>query len=1126
MNGLMSIGPLMVQRLIANWRLLLVLAFGVLVASTLLAISPVYTRVMNDLGLQQSLEKTLRSSSRNGFTMVPIPLGDPAVVRQQQELARAMSEEIGWFTKDEVRFGSLPLMTLARGGKLVTTPDEPVLIRVQGITRIEDHVNFVSGRAAQPTNDPTKLEVVIPGETAAFLDADLGETVEATFAYDDCNRPPATQDPDQIRELQRFRCTPQTVVNVRITAVIVGIIERRDVDDPFWSTGSINFNRPMATDESPAIVPAVLPEESFFQALPQQLPSFPSEFRLLGLIDISRLDSANLDEAQASLARLKKRIEDAGAIPDLATASPLASFQNRASFNQVTLILLLIQVVGIAVYYVMLVSTLLAERRSEEIAMLRSRGATVGQLVAMSVAEAFALGLAAAFVAPFLASGAIALLGKTGTFESISGGGFLPFTLVPVAFLFALGGAAIAAIAVVVPAFIAAKKGMVLFLRSSARPGKSILQRYYLDFALVGISAFSLWQLNQRGSVFDPESVGGWSADPLLLMSPLLIILAIGALLFRFLPLVLGLITRIATTTAGPGITLGLWQLTRSPARYTQLALLVVMAAAVGTFAATYGETTDRSQQDRALYSSGSDMRLTGIGQLASGFSADAADKLREVPGVENAMTATRTLMSIGPLPNFGAQVDILGVEPGAAGDIAWWRDDFANQDLSSMLRRIQGSPIRDHGIQLPGEPAAVSLWVAPVGPRQGTTLWLRTVDARGVFRFHEFGLLNFNGYRRMEARLNAQALGAVYPLSVVGIFMTQTESVNEDSRTLIIDDLGVVSASGQETIIDDFESAFRWEVVRTATRDRDTLTHVNQNAHSGNGAAAFAFLTGTGVPIRGMSVSDPNIPVPALASSYFMERTGLKIGGEVELVFGKLLMPVTIQGVVDYFPTMYNNDAGYIIVNQDHLFYYAGMTSERATQSTPTEAWLTLTKDPQAREEAQAAFLDRYGIPAGQIIDSQLILEEIRTDPVVRAGGSGILLVALIAAFAILALGFALTLYLGGQARTVEVSVMRAVGISPRQLLTMISLEYLMIAAIGLIIGTIAGLRISETMLGFLNVTDDGSKVIPGFALVTRWDTVAIAFGAVGVAFLAGVLALAVYFLRLPVSRVIRLTR
>lgn len=442
------------------------------------------------------------------------------------------------------------------------------------------------------------------------------------------------------------------------------------------------------------------------------------------------------------------------------------------------------------------------------------------------------------------------------------------------------------------------------------------------------------------------------------------------------------------------------------------------------------------------------------------------------------------------------------------------------------MLRRIQGSPIQGHGIPLPGEPITIAIWASPNAPRLSTTLWLRTVDANGVFRFHEFGKLDFEGYRRLEAHIDAPFTGITYPLSAVAIVMTQIESINDGAGGVILDDLSVVSASGQETMVDDFEGAFRWEPIRTATRNRDAVAQVNQGAHAGSGAASFSFLTGTGVPIRGMSVSDPNIPIPALASRYFMERTGLKVGGEVELVFGRLLLPVTIQGVVDYFPTMYNNDAGYIIVNQNHLFYYGGMTSERATQSTPTEAWLTLTSDQDARRAAQAAFLDRYGIPAGQIVDSQAILEEIRTDPVVRAGGSGILLLALVAAFAILALGFALTLYLGGQARTIEVSVMRAVGISPRQLITMISLEYLLIAGIGLVIGTIAGLRISQTMLSFLNVTDTGSKIVPDFALVTRWDTVGIAFAAVGVAFLVGVLALAGYFLRLPVSRVIRLTR
>jgi putative ABC transport system permease protein len=469
---------------------------------------------------------------------------------------------------------------------------------------------------------------------------------------------------------------------------VVGFIDRKDPDDRFWTSGEVWFFRPQATEERGPVATVILPEQTFFQALPAALPRIPFDFRLSSFADITRLDSANLDEAQASIERLRTRIRDAGAIPDLAMASPLSSFQNRASFNQVTLLLLLLQVVGIAIYYVVLVSSLLAERRSEEIAMLRSRGATVGQLVAMSAAEAFALGLVAAFIAPVVASAAVSALGLTGTFESISGGGFLPFTIVPAAFVFALGGAAIAAIATVVPAFFAARRGMVVYLRSAARPGKAILQRYYLDVGLAGLAALALWQLNQKGSVFDPRSVGGWSADPLLLLSPLLLIAAVGALMFRFLPTILGLVSRLMARTSGPGVTLGLWQLTRSPARYTQLALLVVMAAAVGTFAATYGRTTDVSQEERALYAVGSDVRLTGLGNLGREFSDEVVSQLESVEGIDAAATAFRGGYTLGPLPNFGPSLNVLGVDPIAAPDLLWFRDDFAAEDLRTLLLR------------------------------------------------------------------------------------------------------------------------------------------------------------------------------------------------------------------------------------------------------------------------------------------------------------------------------------------------------------------------------------------------------------------------------------------------------
>jgi ABC-type antimicrobial peptide transport system permease subunit len=272
--------------------------------------------------------------------------------------------------------------------------------------------------------------------------------------------------------------------------------------------------------------------------------------------------------------------------------------------------------------------------------------------------------------------------------------------------------------------------------------------------------------------------------------------------------------------------------------------------------------------------------------------------------------------------------------------------------------------------------------------------------------------------------------------------------------------------------------------------------------------------------------VEDPNLPIPAIASAGFLQSTGLRPGGEAELAMGSVIMPVTIQGQVSLFPTLDESGGGFLIVNQEHLYYFASLTNQANAASRPNEVWLALSDNGELRDAALDDLRYTYGIAPVQTIDSADLIADLGSDPVTQASGSGILLIALVAAFSILALGFALTLYLGGQSRTIEVAVMRAVGISPRQIFIMIGFEYLLIAALGLAIGTIAGLRISETMLSFLNVTEDGNAIVPSFRLVTRWDTVLIAFIATAAAFLAGIVALAFYFLRLHVSRVLRLTR
>src|SRR5918992_1557422 len=130
MRGFKGIGPLILQRLVASWRLLAVLAFGILIAATLMAASPVYTRVMNDLGLETSLAQHIGSSSRNGLVRFDLPLGSAESAEEARRLSALLNERLGWLTATNVRYGGLGPLTLAREVQPVSTDRFRTLITV------------------------------------------------------------------------------------------------------------------------------------------------------------------------------------------------------------------------------------------------------------------------------------------------------------------------------------------------------------------------------------------------------------------------------------------------------------------------------------------------------------------------------------------------------------------------------------------------------------------------------------------------------------------------------------------------------------------------------------------------------------------------------------------------------------------------------------------------------------------------------------------------------------------------------------------------------------------------------------------------------------------------------------
>jgi hypothetical protein len=192
---------------------------------------------MNDLGLDYSLKDHLRSSSRNTLMFFGAPLGADETAQRQQQILKTLGERTGWFTGSEVRYGSLPDLTYAEEGQPIPTGPFRTVLTLQTMSGLDDHVRLLDGRLPGPSDDISTIEVGLTAEAATFLNAGIGDTCLAAHAVDDCNRPPPTDDPEELRERARFRCIPQVFVTLQAKFTVVGIFDARDLDEPYWAAG-------------------------------------------------------------------------------------------------------------------------------------------------------------------------------------------------------------------------------------------------------------------------------------------------------------------------------------------------------------------------------------------------------------------------------------------------------------------------------------------------------------------------------------------------------------------------------------------------------------------------------------------------------------------------------------------------------------------------------------------------------------------------------------------------------------------------------------------------------------------------------------------------------------------------
>ncbi len=1020
----------------------------VLLAATLVAAIPIYASAVAESSLRERLERAPVTEANVQARISIFGGTDPGLDESVEEAARDAFRATG--------------VAISANGESETFTDGERAVVFGFFDDLQDHARLVSGR--WPATTDGTAEVVAPEAVARALELRVGDRIQA-----------------------RSRLGPTDV-----DARVVGIFRPQQTASAYW------WGNPLSTTGGSG--PLVTTREKFYALGVQNM-----ELRWRLAPRHERLAIGEAQELRRALAGMAGRLNagrEEGQEFELDTNLPeiLTVADRSLRLARAGVLVPSIQLAILAVYGLIVTAGLLVERRRTTTESMRLRGATTPQIAGMALIEAAIIAVPAVLVAPWLAAASLRLLNVAGPLADI--GLHLEPQVSANAYALAAVAAVVCVAALVFPALRAGRSAVVEERRRL--PLARFAQRTHLDLILVGLALLGYWQLRHyHGALV--ENRGALEIDPFLVAAPALLLLAGALLSLRLVPLTAALVERFLPSTQGPVAALGFWQLARRPQAYARSVLLLVLAIAIGVFAATYSRTWQKSQVDQAEYAAGADVLVEPSEVPGAPRPGEVASAYREL-GAEPLPAATYSF----DLGRFSRETgNLLAVDATRAGDVLRAREDFAGRPLGEMLRPLAEDRGELATLPLPGKPTALALSVQVIGakaPRGGSPAppgerragpqpaFLYVRDADGLLQAHRLGAIRAGRASDFTVDLARRLPGGRralprYPLELVGVKVgMDVPYLAAEKRTIVVRGLkAVLGERSQQLPLDGVEwqaSADDIEVPYQRPRIGEvSATRRSLRVPVDTGSYLFANLTAPTIEVL-LRPGRDELPtaVPVLASDAFLRATDARVGQQMPLALASGNQSIRVADSVRRFPTL-DPDVPAIVV--DLPTYLALNFTRFGSVVQPSQWWL---KTPEEREVvAQLRAPPFSSLAAVSRSERQRALLE---DPV-PLGVIGALALGFVVAAAFAAVGFAVSAAAAARGRMLEFAVLRSLGLRTRQLSGWISIESGMVVALSLLGGTLLGLAVSWLVLPHVALGTSGEPPVPPVVVSVPWDHV-----------------------------------
>jgi hypothetical protein len=550
---------LTLRHLRRHWRLNLAVLLCLTLASALPASLSSYAAAVAARELNQSLDEARPAERNLLITGTPYTFSEELYEQLQERLGEVLKAQ--WVIRHATL--SADPFTQGRGQRRVIA-----LLDVYAFDKWPEHVRVVEGKLPAQVylgeakgRWPPPIEAVIGLRAAEQSGYGIGDRLTASGVYHRLD--------------------------------IVGIVDPLDPQDDVWGEDLSAFAILTDTRDLNAdaiALPLIIDPVSMRSYLDR--PIFPHQvsWRITLNQHLIRVNKAAA--LHSDLINFQTQSATQGAKTSTGLVRILADYLARLSRVRIALFLLIAQVLILVLYTLTMFTSFTVNRSQVELATLSGRGASAWQVTRVFALENLILALLAGLLlGPGLVLVATYLWG-VGTGQAAPG--TLPLT----AWLLSGVAAGFGWLALVLPVFLAARRNASGWQPTRVRPPQqSLAQKHYLDLYLLAFGGLLYWQLNQTGSFVMRHLGNTQVADPLLLIGPFLLLVAIAMIFLRILPFVLRLLAWFFGHLRGAALSLSLSRLARDPLQPGRVVLLVGLTAGLMLFTRIFGDTLASSHE-------------------------------------------------------------------------------------------------------------------------------------------------------------------------------------------------------------------------------------------------------------------------------------------------------------------------------------------------------------------------------------------------------------------------------------------------------------------------------------------------------------------------------------------------